>query len=554
MPSSDSEVVRRIEWLIAAVLIATFTALAWALRAPGVTLTNDDAQYLLLSQSIRQLTYRELFLVGAPVHYLYPPGYPALLAAGSFIVGTDPERLLLVGIAAAIAGLVVLWMAVRQEWGAMIAAGTLALAALNPGLIHHAGLLLSEAPFFAFTVVAVWAASRQADRGMTAVAVVAAVGAAMTRAAGVTVVIAILLAWLIDRRWRAAMVLAVAAALTVAPWLAWSVTAPDQDPERSYASDAVATFGEYDPRARHSDSLSARPGELPASRDLPAALARRIATNARLYLTEELPWSLPAMTVPGTRVDNWLWLLAVFVFGVAGVRQLWRRWKPAAVLTACYGALLLVWPWAFSRFLVPVIPIALLTLLVGAVSVGRRLGRWGVALPIVFGILVGGEAISRNAQRLRVVAACDRAQATRSAACFGDDARSFFAASQYAAAVLAPQEAVAVRGKEATFAHFSGRKAVPIVVSDASGGQLLDTLGRSGAGYVLLSHLSALDLQLARAIAADCDRLISVESFPPQTWLFRLTAPSARDSTGSGCTALAEYLENPRPLGWKTLW
>ena len=61
-----------------------------------------------------------------------------------------------------------------------------------------------------------------------------AIGAALTRSASVTLVAALALLWVLRRQWRAFVALSVAAALTVGPWLVWTVVAPHKVAGRSY--------------------------------------------------------------------------------------------------------------------------------------------------------------------------------------------------------------------------------------------------------------------------------------------------------------------------------
>jgi hypothetical protein len=88
-PLGAHEAARRAKVVVGLVLLAALAhmALAWASRNPGFMTGQDDAQYLLLGQSIRGGGYHELFRVDRPVHALYPPGYAAMLAVWGLLVG-----------------------------------------------------------------------------------------------------------------------------------------------------------------------------------------------------------------------------------------------------------------------------------------------------------------------------------------------------------------------------------------------------------------------------------------------------------------------------------
>lgn len=558
MVASGSSAEARVAWVVPVVLITVFVAVTWVLRAPDITLEGDDALYLLLSESLRDFNYRETFLVGHPTHAQYPPGYPALLALASLFVGSRPDHLAIVGILAAAGGLAALWFAVRSTWGSWIAAGTLAVAAFNQGLIHISGLLMSEAPFFALAIVAICAARKPGDRRVVAIAIIAAIAAALTRAAGVTVVIAVLIAWMLERRWRAASILALCAALSVGPWLVWTFTAPNQNPDRSYASDAA--FGLTDslqraPRPESATTSEARPDGLPRLAKVPGALARRVAANTQTYATRELPWVLPAASVPGTTLDNWLWLVAIVAFGAAGLMQLWQRWRVAALFLVCYGALLLVWPWAIPRLLIPILPLIILALLVGAGSLGSRLGRRGWIVPLTLGALIAFTAIARNLVRLDQASACDRTRATSSPACFSDDQLGFFGAALHARTATDSTARFALSSKWSTFGYYARREVLPFrATPEMSGDQIVDSLAAAGVGHVLLAHASSNDVAFGRLLRSSCDRLALVRAFNRQTLLFALRERAAADTTGGGCAALAAYESVPGVPGQAGLW
>ncbi|HEX6249929.1 MAG TPA: hypothetical protein VFZ56_00690 [Gemmatimonadaceae bacterium] len=558
MSTSGSSPAARVAWIAPVMLIAVFIGMAWALRAPDITLEGDDALYLLLSESLRDFNYRETFLVGHPTHSQYPPGYPALLAVASLLMGSRPEHLVIVGILAAAGGLAGLWLAARSIWGPWIAAGTVAVAGLNPGLIHISGLLMSEAPFFALAIIALWAAQRQGGRRAVAIAIVASIAAALTRAVGVTVVVAVLIAWLLERRWRAASILALCAALTVGPWLVWTFTAPNQNPDRSYASDAAFGLTDSLQRATGPEPATAsgtRPDELPGLAKVPAALVRRVAANTQAYATRELPWVLPAAGIPGTTVDNWLWLVAIVVFGAAGLRQMWHRWRVGALFLACYAALLLVWPWAIPRLLIPIVPLIVLTLLLGATALGARLGPRGWIVPLTLGSLIAFTAIARNVVRLEQASACDRSRAASSPACFSDDQRGFFSAAKHARATTGSGARFALASKWSTFGYYARREVLPFrAPAGMSGETILDSLAAAGVRHVLLSHASSFDVALARQLRASCDRLVLARAFNRQTLLFEMRDRAAADETAGGCAALAAYDSVPGVPGQVGLW
>jgi hypothetical protein len=250
-----------------------------------------------------------------------------------------------------------------------------------------------------------------------------------------------------------------------------------------------------------------------------------------------------------------LWLVALVVFGAVGLPQLWHRWRVAALFLGCYGALLLVWPWAIPRLLIPVLPLIVLTLLAGAAALGSRLGRRGWILPLALGGLIGFTAISRNVARLDAASACDRSRATSSPACFSDDQRGFFSAATHVRAATASDAVFALGSKWSTFGYYARREVLPFrAIPGMSGEQIVDSLASAGVSHVVLAHVSSNDVAFARLLRGACDRLELVSAFNRQTYLFQLRDGTARETTGSGCAALTEYESVSATPGQVGLW
>src|SRR6185436_3869563 len=216
----------RLLWTAVGLLLGLHAVLAWIGRMPGVLTGEDEAIYLLLARQLRHFTYKDVFLTGQPMHAMYPPGYPALLALWGFLVGQRFDELLLLSLACSVAALLLVFLMVRQLWSSTVALLVLAALAVNPFLVDRAGTLASEAPYMLLTMVALWCALR-GDRRNLILAGAAAVAAALTRSIGLTAVAALAAHWLWGRRYAAAGA-GVAAALVGAGWVVWSFTAPDK--------------------------------------------------------------------------------------------------------------------------------------------------------------------------------------------------------------------------------------------------------------------------------------------------------------------------------------
>lgn len=535
-----------------AALLALHALLAWAVRVPSLTTGNDDAWYLSLARALRGFSYVELPIVGTPPHAMYPPLYPALLA---LLGATGPDRLgvaIVANIALSVAVLALAAiLAGRISW-ALAAALTLVCAA-NPQLLDIASSVRSE-PLFAVATLSVlvllsW---RALDGRTAALAIAATIVGALTRTIGVALVAAVLLHWALERRARTVTALAIAALLTVGPWMLWTSRAPGQHAGRSYVADATFVYPDStadtpSPTAMHTARDAARDTAAAAP---PPSLARlivdRVRHNVPRYLTREIPTALALATVPRTRVDNVAWLLIVVATSVAGMLALRRPLRIVVLYLGAYLGVLAVWPYVVTRYLAPLLPLLVLAMLVGARAIGARVaGARGERVALwVMACAMSVGAWRSVATRLGAVARCDRSAPMRSSGCFSQEQRDYFAAVATARRI-APDTARFLVSKEAAFYLMTGRRAVAEseAVRITEPEAFARFLGERGVEFILLSRVHLDQHSLARAILPRCDRFELLESVGPHVALLRVPANGApRDaSAADACGAITRW-------------
>lgn len=524
---------RRWPWWAAAGILAVYTAFSLVSRLPGIGLGNDDAMYLFLAKSLLQGGYRDIFLPDSPPHLQYPPGWPLLLALPLAVVGDRPELLLFLPLVLSLGGLVLLFHSARRLLPPVPSLCVLAVAAFNPLLITFGGRLKSEAAFFFFAMLALWAlGTPEAGRRRLLLGSAAAIASAFMRSAGIAVIGAVFLHFALARRWRWALGFGLAAALTFGPWLGWSFFGPRQVVGRSYVADLVQVEGERVVGARHPL----------ANHAVNAALRLRRYTLGHLHAV------MGFKQASGTLADNAGWLLLLATAGAAGAVALWRRFRVALLAIVCLLGLLSLWTWADRRFLHPVVPLVGLVLLAGAHALGSRLGRGGSAAAslVVLALLTPGtwwrtrDLISRGW-------ACTMSRSPE--ACYTPAERSFLAASLAARAL--PDTAVVLTNREAAFAYHSGRRAVfASEAGGARGAEFLAFARDRGITHVLLSRIAGGGpVDQAAPLADDCRRLEALGEFGQATVLFRLL-PADREVTGPDptCALAARLYDEARAI------
>ncbi|HET7457746.1 MAG TPA: glycosyltransferase family 39 protein [Gemmatimonadaceae bacterium] len=529
-------------------LLVVHALLAWAGRAPGILTRQDDSRYLLLARALRHGTYRDLMWPGAPYHHMYPPGYPLLLAAWGALGGDRFGWLVLLQIALSVGALALAFDAARRAAGDTVALCALTILAVNPELLSWSGQIASEGALAFCFAAAVWGATAlRPGRRQVVVVLAAALAAPLMRTAGVVLPAAVVVAWLLERRYRDALVAALASAVVVVPLLVWTMRDPTLVPGSSYAADLVAAPG----------------GQVVAggAASMWSVLARRIAVNAMFYPTQAVPWLLPLPTVPGTIVDNVVGASLVVLALVAGVVRERRALLLGILALLASAALLLVWPYHVARYVAPLLPLLVPLLVAGAAGLGAAVGRarGATVAAAMATLVVAGTGVARTSAGITAAARCARDGAplpdTR---CLAADEASFFDAARFVRDSL-PADARILSAKSEPLHLYAGRPTAPAsVVVRLDSASFWRALGGMGVDYVLLGALQEDERPLlARHLAERCATLQLVRSFPPHTYLFRL--PARGDTTATtralpppteppGCAALRAYERETVPI------
>jgi hypothetical protein len=504
--------------VVAAILIGIHAALTWWSRPGRVGIGGDDAFYLWLARALRQGTYREIHRFDQPIHSQYPPGYPALLALGGDYTQTT-DLAIAIGVVAAALTLCLLYDLARRLTDKRWALVALALASFNSLTIARNTGVFAEATFTALATLAVWCAVRRPETTWSVLgSAAAALAAVLVRQVGITIVAAILVAWIWDRRYRRALVGVVSSARIFGPWVAWSFLAPRPAIDRSYVQQiayAVST-----------------------ERYVPL---RSFFKAAKGFVTKGFAVLMHTPTVGGTILDNLYWSSLILLLLVIGLVISARVARPIGLTFVCYMLLVAVWPYHPVRFLLPLIPVMLVLLCLGAkrlVEIPRL--RWTVALLALSALAILGFEIREDVRLVRHGTTCRAGDLTR---CYHDRAAAFFEMASWAKANL-PPDAVVATVKEATFAYYADRKVVSqgwLVTYHNTG--LLKWMAEHGIRYVLVSALNPSPLP--KRLKSVCEWLEPVHQVPPSAFMLRIVnkeLPSDR----SACSVLENFGPNGR--------
>lgn len=460
-------------WAAALALALLHLVLALIVFDPTVFMGGDNAAYLALARSLLDRhRYLSLWEPLVPPHTQYPPVFPGMIAIGLLLgmrswVGI---KLIVVACSTAAVAFTYLWLRRRRRPGLALAVA--GLIAVSPGVLTQSHIELSDVPFFAFAMVALWAFERlgRRDRVRFAVGVAAIVLANFTRSAGLPLVLAAFawLAW--RRRWRQLAILAaVVLPLSFLWWLRGHVTG---------GSAYVQLFWYVDPYRPASGTIGL------------GDLFHRIFANERAYLGQALPVLL------AEQISTLVVFLsyAVALLGVFGWVMRLRRAQLAELFFPLYIGLLFVWPevWAGERFLLPAYPLLLAYAGDGLVRIVRRVRRWAVAPA---GILITSAlallAMPSIVAEAGAASICrDQFRAGDMAACLDPSEAAFLEIALWARNGL-PAGANVISRKPRIFYVYSGHRSHDIPTS-SDPRQFLATLREQHTGYVVLDVIGGI--------------------------------------------------------------
>jgi len=351
-------------WRIAVLAVgalALITGIAIVDSLP-VGVFHDDAMYVILARSIASgQGYRYLNLPGAPAATQHPPGYPALLALVSWFAPAFPKNLevfkaLNAMISAASVVLITLFARARAFEPAWAIALGVASAVSIPTLLLSS-MLLSEPLFFLVIVALLIAIERfvEAENGWRRpIGIGVGIAAcALVHLNGIVLLPATVIVLGLKRRWRDAGLVTLATVVTMLPWQL-----------------LLATHTGVLPAPLRGDYESASSWWL---RGFHANGPAMVIATVRQVVPEAIGMFAvlfsPLRGEPGHSVT----LVALVALLSAGAIALRSR-MPATLLFLCgYLAIVVIWPFAPSRFLWAIWPMFLLLIAAGAYSAWQHI-------------------------------------------------------------------------------------------------------------------------------------------------------------------------------------
>jgi hypothetical protein len=350
---------RRHRLILAGILVGAGCLYFLAYNPGRFGLSHDDGIYVSTAKALATGEgYRLISLPYAPAQTKYPPFYPFLL---SLIWRVDPRfpgntnAMVVLSAVATLIFLGVTWRyLVVQRYAANWQALTIvALTAVNWRTMILATTTYSEMIFAALSVVVLLLAEGLERRGkdwVSGSALGVAIGLAfLTRSAGVALLAAVAVYFILRKRFRVAILPLAIGGLFVLGWIGWcyinrtTITGINVAYYTSYAGHLKEVLHDLQVQEHTSYGMN---------------LLSILGTNALMLIVVSVPVVCLAL-----EYNLVVYLGFAFLFIAAGfVRDVLRGWRLLHIYTICYLVLHLFWlPYvSYDRFLIPILPFLLL--------------------------------------------------------------------------------------------------------------------------------------------------------------------------------------------------
>ncbi|MFC2174112.1 ArnT family glycosyltransferase [Acidobacteriota bacterium] len=350
-------------WIIASALLVLYLASI----NNEITPVYDSTTYLLLAESlVAGQGYSSIYLAGDPPHATYPYVYPGILAPLVGLFGRSFWVFKCLTALFAFGSLVLCYRLLLTRAGHGEALVIVALVGLHPRFGNFAHSILSEMPFLFFTLLYFLSLERyeKNDRALSragALSLLLLVLCIFTRTIGLALLPATLLFLLLSGRKQNTMGLALrkiafivtGTGLPVAMWVMRLGAIRSVDPY-SYAN----TFLRDHP---HQVGDSVIPLNVLADRFF-EGIANNVTHFATLSFNHHYLVPLPGVA----------WILSALVL-IGFVRVLKKGVRAEELYVFFTVAFLLVWPYSYARYLIPLLPFIVRYFLSSVTMISKRL-------------------------------------------------------------------------------------------------------------------------------------------------------------------------------------
>ncbi len=140
-----------------AIIFALVTLLNILALNNHIGIFGDDASYVLVAKSVVQGEgYSSIYYIGAPPHLLYPFVFPLLLAPVIAIFGYNFLVMKLLVVFLSLISFCLCYLLVNEIYGSKTASGIAFLVSLNPLIFVFSHSIMAEMPYMLFSLAAIY--------------------------------------------------------------------------------------------------------------------------------------------------------------------------------------------------------------------------------------------------------------------------------------------------------------------------------------------------------------------------------------------------------------
>ncbi|MCD6451730.1 MAG: glycosyltransferase family 39 protein [Acidobacteria bacterium] len=325
---------------------------------------GDDAGYIILAKSLALGEgYRLISHPAQPPETRYPPLFPFLLMP---LVRSFPQNYLilkLIPLLFSLATILVFAFLVKillpQKGSGMF---LVIIVAISPIIVDYSTQLLTEPVYAFFSLLTLYLSlylDIKGDNKLLIALALTAVSAYYCRYIGISLIIAIILLYLIRRRYRVFLFLSFLMVIAILPWMIRN--------NLLGGGGYVASF------------LLINPYDIDAGTITFIGFIKRLLMNGIRYGGKVIPdliffpWLGKVGSYNPLKIALGLAVSALILLGF--YRNIRTKINLLNIYTLIYFLICLIWPWYDTRFLVPLLPLILLFLIQGTNELATFLSR-----------------------------------------------------------------------------------------------------------------------------------------------------------------------------------
>lgn len=327
-----------------------------------LSLSGDNTEFIVLARSIA--SGQGMQNINSPTPRpttKFPFGFPLFLAAVELLFPQNLIAMKGLVLLFFVGTLLVLYLLLKEHIGIWIALGVALFSIINPHLLDFSHQVMSEIPYLFFSVLALFLIQRCLKNSSILRnywligGTLSLMYAYYVRAIGIALICGVLVYFLINREYKKALFITIAAVVIALPWQLRNSSLGGS----SYLKQLILV----NPYHRYMGFLDLH------------SFWTRIKINAQIYFLREIPRALlPTYRGIGD-LGGILKVVGILGVGIYGFTLALMRKSLLALYLLFFMGICIIWPqvWSGMRFIIPIIPLFICFGLSGLLNLAKRI-------------------------------------------------------------------------------------------------------------------------------------------------------------------------------------